>query len=861
MNNRLRVFLLTLIIATLVISGGFYLDHDKTLASDRTSTDIFLGVNSSQGVVVNIYYDTQEQLDAIAGELDIWEVHPMPDLGPGAGYIVTAVYPAQRDWLEVLGYHLEINQEKTALLQSPEAALDPRYYYFDTENINSNNRYIVDFLQQRNSAYPNITELLNIGHAWLGENGGHDRDMWVLRITSENPVYGPVASKPTFFMMANIHAREVTTPEMAIRYIKYLTSGYNGQGGYNLDPDVTWLVNHHVVYVLISQNPDGHAMNEDDIDYYWRKNVDNNDGCGDPYYWGVDLNRNSSFMFNCCGGSSGSPCAETYRGPSKASEPETVAFQNFASTIFQDWNGPNGDNELPPASPDDASGIFITLHTYADEILWAWGFGPGESPNNPQLRTIGRKLADLTGVMNPSGFIGYAVDGSSDDWVYGKLGVAAFTYEIGPDFGTCGAFFPSFDCQDGINGAPRNFWAEMLQSFIYADKIAGTPYITSYGPDTQGLSASPYIPIGTPADLSGTVLDNRYGSDTLQPITGAEYFIDAPGADGTGSAMTPADGAWGESNEPVSAEIDTSDLSEGKHYVMVHGKNNDGIWGPFTAVFLDVVPPAPRAEFTSNSPVPIGNPMSFTNQTTGSKPRSYSWDFGDGVGTSTLANPSYTYSDVGTYTVVLTAQNVFGIDSISHSVTVVPPLLTELNLTLVNTSTLYAGVPVTFTIDLMPDEAGKPYTYTVNYGDDSVITNTTSLDPLSLTHIFPAAGNYSVQFHAHNLGMTTPVSDTLGLTVDESPYPVAEFVSNSPVLQGNELEFINNTTGLEPITYTWDFGDGETSTEVNPVHSYKLSGTYSVMLTATNAFGQNSIIYTVTVEPRIYNVFLPLTEK
>jgi hypothetical protein len=111
-------------------------------------------------------------------------------------------------------------------------------------------------------------------------------------------------------------------------------------------------------------------------------------------------------------------------------------------------NGSNGDGEIVihPIMP----GIFITLHSYADEFYGP--FSPGTAPNNAQLRTIGRKLADITGVMNASGGIGYAVDGSSDDWVYGKLGVAAFTYEIGPDYGTCGSFFPSYDCQDGING-------------------------------------------------------------------------------------------------------------------------------------------------------------------------------------------------------------------------------------------------------------------------------------------------------------------------------------------------------------------------------------------------------------------------
>ena len=120
--------------------------------------------------------------------------------------------------------------------------------------------------------------------------------MLALRITNEDPAYGAIEDKPVFFMMAEIHAREVSTPELAIRYIKYLTSGYNGLGGYDFDADVTWLVNHNAVYVLVMQNPDGYRVNEQDINAYRRKNMDNDDGCSTPSSWGVDLNRNPQLL-------------------------------------------------------------------------------------------------------------------------------------------------------------------------------------------------------------------------------------------------------------------------------------------------------------------------------------------------------------------------------------------------------------------------------------------------------------------------------------------------------------------------------------------------------------------------------------
>ncbi len=594
MKSKSRFILLTLMIVVLFLVGGLVLDqYNRTIASDQPTTDVSLGVEKSQELVINLYYDSQEQLNAVAGQLDIWEVHPLPGTSPGSGYALAAVVPAQKDWLVLQGYRVEVDQAKTAQLQAPNAALDPRYYYFDAFNPNSNNLYMVNFMQDMNTTYPNLTELLDIGDAWLGTQGGYPRDIWVLRISNEDPQYGEIASKPPFILMANTHAREVSTPEMAIRYIKYLTSGYLGQGGYGTDPDVTWLVNHHVVYVVVSENPDGRVINEIDWTEYWRKNVDNDDGCASSF--GVDLNRNSSFKWGCCGGSDPNPCGETYRGPSRASEPETAAMQTFAAQIFGDWNGSNGDDQLPPASPDTTPGIFISLHSYQDEILWAYECAPncGQTPNSAQLSTIGHKLADVTGEhMNPTGFL-YTVDGGMIDFIYGKLGIAAYTYEIGPTYGTCADFFPPYGCQDGIDGMPRNFWAEMGPSWVYANKIAGSPYKTAYGPDAQNLLVDPStVPGGLPVNLTATILDQRYPGEPLTNIAGAEFFIDTPGVDGSGTAFSPVDGAWDETNEAVAAVVDTTGLLEGQHYLLVHGQNANGFWGPFTAIFLNVTTPS-----------------------------------------------------------------------------------------------------------------------------------------------------------------------------------------------------------------------------------------------------------------------------
>ena len=65
--------------------------------------------------------------------------------------------------------------------------------------------------------------------------------------------------------------------------------------------------------------------------------------------------------------------------------------------------------------------------------------------------------------------------------------------------------------------------------------------------------------------------------------------------------------------------------------------------------------------------------------------------------------------------------------------------------------------------------------------------------------------------------------------------------------KGLDVTFKNQTKSESPCTYVWDFGDGQTSTEENPTHSYAKAGSFPVKLTATNAGGTDSKTLTVDV--------------
>jgi gliding motility-associated-like protein len=78
--------------------------------------------------------------------------------------------------------------------------------------------------------------------------------------------------------------------------------------------------------------------------------------------------------------------------------------------------------------------------------------------------------------------------------------------------------------------------------------------------------------------------------------------------------------------------------------------------------------------------------------------------------------------------------------------------------------------------------------------------------------------------------------DSTSFTISVVDIPVASFTFGpTPPQENTATQFTNQSLGA--ITYLWHFGDGDSSTEVNPKHLFIATGTYNVCLTATNAAG------------------------
>ncbi len=517
--------------------------------------------------VVRAYYTDRGMVDALAAWLEPWEVHH------DQGYLVVAVDRAGYERLQAVGFRLEIDQGLTDELQPREVLPGqesgiPGYPCYRTVE----ETYAA--AQALATAYPHLATWSDIGDSWeKTEPGGHPGyDMRVLRLTHA-AVPGP---KPKLFLMASVHGREYAPAELATRFAEYLAHDYG------LDADVTWLLDHHEIHLLLQANPDGRKHAETGV--YWRKNTNQNYCFLDPGRRGADLNRNFEFAWGCCGGSSGGQCDETYRGPSPASEPETQAIQTYVRGQFPDQR----DDDPNAPAPADATGVFLDIHSYSRLVLWPWGFTALPAPNGVALQTLGRKFAYWNGYRPEQAMSLYPTDGTTNDFAYGELGLAAYTFELGNSFfESCSAFENTL--------LPGN-----LPTLIYAAKVARTPYQTPAGPEALNVSVSPETAApGEGVWLTATLDDTRYnntnGTEPVQSVAMAEYYVDVPPwstiPPPVAHSMEAVDGAFDQTVEGVEAAVNTSVLSPGRHILFVRGQDAAGNWGAFSAVFLEIAYP------------------------------------------------------------------------------------------------------------------------------------------------------------------------------------------------------------------------------------------------------------------------------
>ena len=261
------------------------------------------------------------------------------------------------------------------------------------------------------AAHSDIVSIFSIGQSFEG------REIWAAKV-SDN-----VASdedEPEVLFDGMHHAREHLTVEETISILHLLADNY---GRVN---KITSAVNGNEVYIIFDLNPDGgeyDILNE--VYHYWRKN---RQPTPRPPYVGTDLNRNYSYKWGCCGGSSGFEGDETYRGPNPGSAPEVAAYMDFVDSRVI-----GGEQQIKTG---------VSFHTYGELIMWPYGYTFTDIPidmdpvDHDVFVAAGQAMANTT--CRPACYTPqqssdlYITDGSNLDWMYGQHRILAFTIEMYP---------------------------------------------------------------------------------------------------------------------------------------------------------------------------------------------------------------------------------------------------------------------------------------------------------------------------------------------------------------------------------------------------------------------------------------------
>ncbi|HUV36719.1 MAG TPA: M14 family zinc carboxypeptidase [Patescibacteria group bacterium] len=335
---------------------------------------LFAGGERPTALVRSVLTRDLTQRDIVSRNIDLLAVYP-------DGRVDLAVTDEQLEWLRSTASPVAVLER--AGFTAP-GALD--------ENLGSYHTYdeMEAALDSLAGEHPALAHIDTLGFSWEGR---------VIRAIKISDNAAADEDETEILIVGCHHAREIMSVEVPLMLAGYLLEHYGSS------PRIAQLVDEREIWIVPMLNPDGHVyvQNNHSGDWWtwWRKNRrDNGNGT-----FGVDINRNYSYMWGYDdAGSSPDPASALYRGPASFSEPETQAMRDFcASRSFT---------------------LALSYHSYSELILFPWGYAPLYTDDHEMLVALGDSLKrgnDYTSGNTAMGAI-YRTNGDSDDWAYGETG-------------------------------------------------------------------------------------------------------------------------------------------------------------------------------------------------------------------------------------------------------------------------------------------------------------------------------------------------------------------------------------------------------------------------------------------------------
>ena len=332
--------------------------------------------------------------------------------------------------------------------------------------------------------------------------------------------------------------------------------------------------------------------------------------------------------------------------------------------------------------------------------------------------------------------------------------------------------------------------------------------------------------------------DNRRPTAAIRLPGNGTSFLQSESVSFEGSATDPEDGlltgsflVWTSSIDGqigLGLQFSRSDLSIGTHTIRLVATDTEG--AADTATVSIGVGGVPNQDPTASFSFSCSNlTCSFTDGSADPDGTvvAWSWQFGDG-GTSDLQNPQHTFATAGAFDVTLTVTDDGGAtDDVMRQVSVNP----QNQGPTASFSVVCDLLSCDFT-DASTDSDGTVEAWSWQFGDGA------TSDQKNPQHTYAAGGAYSV---------TLEVTDNAGgpgqaaQQVPAKEKPLADF---SFLCDGRVCQFADQSTDPDGsiIARNWTFGDGASSSQTNPSHTYSADGNYDVRLIVTdNASAKDTV--------------------
>jgi len=206
------------------------------------------------------------------------------------------------------------------------------------------------------------------------------------------------------------------------------------------------------------------------------------------------------------------------------------------------------------------------------------------------------------------------------------------------------------------------------------------------------------------------------------------------------------------------------------------------------------------------------------------------WDFGDGT-VDTGRYVTHTYLSGGTYTIYAFVQSCVGTDTFSATVRVMGSPVYEIS---ASDTAICEGNTINFTANNLNGITATALLW--SFGDGNTATGQ------SVSNTYNTPGFYRVTLVA--IGDTCTHESNKTVIVTENTPPTAQFIYN--YLGNGMVQFFNMSQNAS--AFQWDFGDGNTSTDINPTHTYTSNGTYTITLIVSNPCGfTDTFTQTITI--------------